>query len=211
MFDSLLDPPFPEHVEWLHDHLDGAFPEDSMQVLTEIMPFGHRVDVFVINPPDLPFQILLSAGVSTKPMPVPKGVPDPESRQFVELMMLLPASLDLEEEKWWMDMFRYCARFAHDFEVWVGIGHTLQFNQELEPFGPETEFVSAMVTPSATFKETFTVIEREGRRINILGLYPLRADEHKWKLEHGFSAFLDQMIKNKADEAIRNDRPGMLG
>ena len=58
--------------------------------------------------------------------------------------------------------------------------------------------------------EDFTEIKKEGRQINIYNVFPLYKNELEFKIENGYSAFLDLLIKANGNEILDIKRRNLL-
>ena len=208
---------FYEHAEWIDEHLSDLYTNDEVTVFHEVYSPDIHLDVYYIRSKKHNFNILLTAGMSTLAMNVPDSIEGHENYRFAELMALVPKDIDFEDvhtgenpNDWIISMLKQTARFPHDYETWVGEGHTIQASEDFEPYADDTDFTGAVLLPSATFDENFTEIRRDGRLITIHTVFPLYTEELEFKIQNGYSKFFDLLIENDAKEAIDTTRPSLV-
>lgn len=208
---------FHENVESLDKHLNKFCKREEMTVFHEIVSLDFHLDVFFIQRKEDNFNILLTSGMSLLQMKVPEVVENPEEHAFTELMILIPKEINFdkvytstEENSWIISMLKNAARLVHHNNSWLGIGHTLQATNDLEPYAEETAFAGCVVLPSITFDDKFTEFYFGNRKINIYSLFPLYKNELEYKLVHGYSGLLDLLIKADAKETLNLNRKNLL-
>ncbi len=208
---------YDEHDEWIADHVDSYFPDADISVFHEIMALDIRVHVYLIKPKGASFQMLLTSGMSTLKMNVSEGVGDQDEQAFAELMMLIPKHIEFAEvysgdkpNDWILTVLKRTAKFPHFYNTWIGIGHSIQADEDYSPYGEDTEYVGALVLPSVTFDERFTEIKKDGRTINIYSVLPLYRNELEYKIEHGYNDFLDLLIQANGKEILDLKRKNLI-
>jgi len=208
---------FYEHAEWIDEHLSNLYSDDEVTVFHEIYSPDIHLDVYYIRSDKHNFNILLTAGMSTLAMNVPEDIDGYEDLQFAELMALVPKDIDFADvhtgenpNDWIISMLKLTARFPHEYDTWIGEGHTLQYSADFEPYSDETEFAGAVLLPSATLDEDFTEIRRDGKLITIHSVFPLYRDEVEFKIENGYGRFFDLLIENDTKEVVDNGRESLV-
>jgi hypothetical protein len=208
---------YQEHPEWISDHLDKFFDNNLISVFHEILTLDLHIDVYFIKPENSSFNILLTSGMSLLKMNVSEEAETPEELEFAELMMLIPKSIEFEQvysgenkNDWIISILKRTAKFPHFYDTWIGIGHTIQAEEDLTPYGADTEFVGALILPSVTFGNDFTVINKNGRKINIYNVLPLYKNEMEFKIENGYNKLLDLLIKANGKEVLDLNRPNLV-
>jgi len=208
---------FYENIESLEKHLDRFFEDDEITVFHEMLSLDFHLDVFLINCADNDFNILMTSGMSLLKMNVPESIESPEDYHFCELMVLVPKDIEFEEvytgrekNSWIISMLKEAARVPHHNESWLAVGHSLQATTDLEPYTEETEFSGCVVLPSVTFDEDFTEFYSEDRKINIYSLFPVYRNELEYKIENGYSKFLDLLIEANTKEVMDLERKNLL-
>ena len=206
-----------EHAEWIAEHLDQFFDENLTTVFHEIPTFDIHLDVYFIKPKNAPFNILLTSGMSTLKMNVSEQVENPEELEFAELMILIPKDIEFDQiytgenkNDWIITMLKRTAKFPHFYDTWIGIGHTIQAEEDLTPYGTDTDYVGALILPSVTFGNDFTEIKKNGRKINIYNVLPLYKNEMEFKIENGYNKLLDLLIKSNGKEMLDLNRENLI-
>jgi len=206
-----------EHSEWIHDHLSKFFDDNLVSVFHEIPTLDLHLDVFFIKPKNSSFNILLTSGMSTLKMSVNGQEEKPAELEFAELMMLIPKEIEFEQvytgkkkNDWIISILKQTAKFPHFYDTWIGIGHTIQAEEDMMPYSSENDFVGALILPSVTFDENFTQINKNGRKINIYNVFPIYKNELEFKIENGYNKFLDLLIKANAKEVLDLNRKNLI-
>ncbi len=208
---------FDEHAEYISDHLDKYYSESEIKVFHEIMTFDFKVHIYFINSKKHSFNILLTSGMSSLEMNVEEGAKNKEDLRFAELMLLIPKDIEFQQvytgkniNDWIISMLKQTAKFPHQYDTWIGIGHTIQATADLQTYSAETDFVGGIILPSVTFDEKFTQIKKNGKIINIYSLFPLYKNELEYKIGNGYNAFLDLLIKANSKEVLDNKRKNII-
>lgn len=204
---------FDEHSEWIDEHVEKHFPNEEVKVFHEFMSLDFKLHVYFIKPKKLNYNILLTSGISSLEMNVPEIVEEKDKYKFAELMLLIPKDVEFNEvytgenkNDFIIKMLKITGKFPHQYDTWLGIGHTIRYSEDLETYGTDTNFVGGVILPSATFEEDFTEINKNGRIINIYSFFPLYENELNYKIENGYNALLDLIIKNNCLEILDNNR-----
>jgi len=206
-----------EHDEWISEHLSKFFDNSPTLVFHEMLTLNMRVHVYFVKPENSSFNILLTSGMSTLEMNVSEHAENPEELAFAELMMLVPKSIEFEpvftgenKNDWIISILKKTAKFPHFYDTWIGIGHTIQAEEDLTPYGNDTEYVGALILPSVTFEKDFTEINKNGRKINIYNVLPLYKNEMEFKIENGYGKLLDLLIKSNGKEVLDLKRKNLI-
>lgn len=206
-----------EHAEWIDDHISSFFDDNLVSVFREIPTWDLHLDVYYIKPENAAFNILLTSGMSTLKMNVSEEADNPKEVEFAELMMLIPKSIEFEQiysgenkNDWIISMLKRTAKFPHFYDTWIGIGHTIQAEEDLTPYGSETNYVGAIILPSVTFDKKFTEITNNGRKINIYNVLPLYKNEMEFKIEKGYNNFLEVLIQSNGKEILDLNRKNLI-
>jgi Suppressor of fused protein (SUFU) len=208
---------YDEHVISLEKHLENYFSDDEMTVFHEIVSLDFHLDVYFIKPSNRNYNILLTSGMSLLAMNVNEEIEDYADYQFAELMVLLPKDIVFSEvytqnepNSWIISMLKQTARFPHHYDTYIGIGHSIQADADMEPYSEETTFVGCIVLPSVSFDDDFTCFQSGDNVINIYSLFPVYQNELEYKIQHGYNAFVDLLRKNDTKEVINLGRKNLL-
>ena len=210
-------PKFEVHPEWISEHINKHFDERHIRVFHEILSLDFHLDVYFINDPNRKYNILLTSGMSLMEMNIDVETPEKDNLRFGELMLLIPKNLTLDmvytgknKNDWVISMLKESAKFPHFYDTWLGVGHTIQANEEYEPYSDECNFYGVVLLPSATFQDEFTKIQKEDRVINLYSVFPLYKEEIEYKRKHGFSEFWKKLVDSNPREIIDLKRPSII-
>ncbi len=206
-----------EHSEWVAEHLDDFFGDSVMTVFHEIPTLDLHLDVYLIEPKNASFRILITSGMSTLKMNVSEQVENSKELEFAELMMLIPKDIEFDQlytgknkNDWIITILKRTAKFPHFYDTWLQIGHSIQAEEDMTAYGSDTDFVGALILPSVTFDEKFTKINKNGRQINIYNVFPLYKNELEYKIENGYNKLLDFLIKANGKEVLDLNRKNLI-
>lgn len=200
-------------MEEIEAHIEQHLGEVDM-VWHEIVSDLVHIDIHQVPPDDeRPFWTLVTTGMSDRPMSVPEGA---EEFACAELMLCLPPDWPLSQEEfadennyWPLRLLKVLARLPHEYETWLGPGHTVP-NGGDDPiaYAENTAFTCAMILPPlALAPPEFHQLELDDRVINFYGVWPLYPAEVDLKLNKGLDALLDRLERNGVTELIDVDRP----
>lgn len=167
-----------------------------------------HLDIHWVQPtPERNYHTLITSGMSELPMTVPEGA---EEFRFAELLVCLPPDWPISQEAfedennyWPVRWLKILGRFPHEYETWLGPGHTVPNGDPPEPFAENTRFCCWMVASSVLFDEEFCTLEvGPEKTINFYALYPLYKQEMDYKLRHGSEALLDALSRVCEGEVI---------
>lgn len=204
---------FTDHYDLVDKHIDTYFKGSDINVFHEIPTLDIHLDVYQIRPKNSPFELLLTAGMSSISMNVSEIPKDRDTYRFAELMTLIPKGIDFgkmypsgTKYDWIISMIKQSAKFPHFYDTWIGVGHTIQADENMEPYANDTEYCGCLVLPTMTFPEDFQKIDSPHGIINIYGLFPLYKEELEFKIQNGFNEFIQFLIKNNTQEIIDFNR-----
>lgn len=185
-------------------------------VFHEIVSDLIHLDVHIIQPSsERPWYTLFTTGMAERPMSVPA-----ELRglcPYMELMLRLDPNWKLDAIKqsaalyWPIRGLKELARLPHEYNTWLGKGHTVPNGDPPEPFAPNTRLACWLVVPPLEQSETFAEVERrDGRLVNIMQVVPLYPEEVRYKLDRGGDALLARFAKTSTTDIIFTDRPSAV-
>lgn len=193
--------------ERLSGHFEKHLGKNGM-VFHEIFSDRIHNDVHMIPPSEkYPFNILITSGMSSLPMNVPEEMEGYEQWQYAELCVFLPedwplAEKDFEDEKnyWPVRLLKDLARLPHDYNTWLGWGHTIPNGDPAEPYVPGTQLAGAIIIPPISMSEEFFEVPGEPP-LHIFQVIPLTAKEMDYKLDKGTDKLLE-LLEKKFGDAI---------
>jgi len=196
-----------EHIELISEHIERHVGPVAM-VFHEIVSTGIHVDVHhVAAAADRPFHVLVTSGMSDLPMTVPEGA---EEFRHAELFVAVPAAwpltmaaFDDENNYWPIRTLKRLARLPHEYETWLGVGHTVGNGEPPEPYAPGTRLCGALlVGPISAPQEFGTLVMPDGRKVHFLQVMPLYAEEMQLKVERGTDALLELFDRHRISDVI---------
>jgi hypothetical protein len=204
----------PDLIDGLTEHLQRHLGSEGM-VFHEVVSDLVHIDVLQARPTDeFPFHTLLTCGMSERPMTVPQELPE---ARHAEVMLRLSPEWPMEQEAfqdesvyWPLRLLKMLARFPHEYDTWLGLGHTVPHGDPPEPFAPNTGLAGAIILPPVLGPEGFELAEVAGRQINVLAVVPLHADELDFKLDKGTDDLLDLLDGAELSELLDPGRPSVV-
>ncbi len=219
--------PFLEHID---RHVEKTIGPIAMVFHEKVSPTIH-LDLLVVGPTNrrvsdkLPcggkhFTIVTS-GMSTQPMNVPRGYKGPK---FMELMIALPpdwpglhadGTFDQktmqDERSWWpFRRLKDAARLPAEHNTFLGLGHTIPNGENAAPYADNTRLGCMLVSLPLMAPESFDLVINDNVSICFLALMPIYPEEMELKLRDG-GAKLDKLM-DAADltELIDVKRPNLV-
>ena len=205
-----LAPEYAEYMEEIEAYFDQLYPNRETSVMHEILSDRIHLDVHVKYPTDEePFYVLFTTGMSALRMNVPTEVPDRQNYELAELMVYLPAdwelgkpgdlSSDIPETGYWIiGYMKWLARFPHEYNTFLGSGHTIPNGADYEPFAAGTTLGGTLLTEMI---DPLTL--DDGSQINFYHLTLAYQAEIEYKLQYGMDALLAKF--EAADTPIVTD------
>ena len=207
-----------DNIEAISGHIEkhvGPIHTVFHEIISDLV----HIDVHWVKPSEaFPFHTLVTSGMSDLPMTVPEGL---EEHRFAELCILLPtdwviegadyktmeAAFENENNYWPVRWLKTIARFPHEYDTWVGYGHTIPNGEKAEPFADNTKQGCMMLMPSLSLGPDFHELKiNEDKTIQFFCLYPLYKEEMDFKLKKGSDALLDKFDKYNVMDIIAVDR-----
>jgi len=204
----------PEHsgrnLESVEEHLKQHIGEVET-VFHEILSDRVHLDVLFIPAGDeRPYHTLVTSGVSDLPMTVPEGM---ENMDRVELLIALPASWSISDESfkdesnyWPVRWLKSIGRLPHDYDTWIGWGHTIPNGDPPEPIA-DTPFIGFMLSPPYWLSPDFFQLEAaSGDTVTFYNLVPLYEEEMALKLKKGADELEERLEKGDAGFVVNPER-----
>ena len=198
-------------IEAISAHIEAHFgPVDT--VYHEILSDLVHIDVHHVAPrPGRLYHTLITSGMSDRPMTVPPGA---ANSQYAEVLIYLPYTWTLSEAAfrdeanyWPVRLLKTLARFPHEYDTWLGWGHTLPHGNPMEPYAPNTKLCCALLAPPLLAgEEFFTLDVSPTKTIFFYSVLPLYAEEMNFKLKHGMEAMMEKLVKNSVTEILDPQR-----
>jgi predicted Zn finger-like uncharacterized protein len=203
-------------IEAISNHIE-AHLGPVAGVFHEIVSDLVHIDVHLVGPtPERPFHTLVTSGMSDLPMTVPEGA---EDFRFAELLICLPEEWPLTQEAfedeqhyWPVRLLKTLARLPHEYDTWLGWGHTVPNGDPARPFAPGTDLCCGLLLQPLLIPDDFVELTMpDGRVVHFLALVPLYREEMEFKLKHGTEALLERFEAAEVCELLDVHRPNVCG
>lgn len=168
-------------------------------VFHELLSDLIHVDVHIVRPTKArPWITLVTSGMSERPMHPPEEV---EDFDYLELAICLPPQWPLDDESnkdennyWPIAGLKYLARLPHEYETWLGPGHTVPNGDPPEPIASRSQFCCFMVTELMGPPPEFARLKLDdGRLVNFCSVVPLYREEMDFKLRKGADQLVERL------------------
>lgn len=209
-------PPTHADADWIaaiERHMEAhVAPVDV--VLHEIISDLVHIDVHVVPAePGRDHHVLFTTGCSALAMNAPEG-----ACAYAELMILLPAywkldQADWRDERWYWPIrwLKILARLPHEYQTWIGWGHTVPNGDPPQPFDASTRLCAMLLLPSLQYPDASALtMPGDGREIVIWTVHPLYPEELDYKLRVGTDALIDRFEQANLSDVIDPDRPPLV-
>lgn len=198
------------NLEDIENHLEqyiGKVETVFHELLSDLI---HLDVLFIPADFDRPFHLLVTSGMSDLPMHVPEGA---EEFRRAELMIALPSDWPIQQAEfkdenhyWPIRWLKMIGRLPHEYETWIGWGHTIPNGDPAEPIA-DTEFVGVMVSPPYWFdSEFFRLKTKSGEEICFYCLIPLYQEEMDLKLAEGAEALEERLNEAEVGFIVDKER-----
>jgi hypothetical protein len=191
------------HIEKFIGPADNVFHE----LISDLV----HVDIHVVQPtPERNWYTLVTSGMSDKPMTVPDDDPELQEFKHAELLMCLPPDWPMDQESWedennyWpIRWLKIMARMPHEYDTWLGWGHTVPNGDPPEPLAPGTEMCCMLVMPPVLVDEKFYQLKvGKNKLINFYALYPIYKEEMDHKLKKGAEGIVEKFSEAEVTELL---------
>lgn len=180
--------------------------------------YGIDLDILHVEATETkPFHVLITSGMSDRPMAVPEDVEDEVSPRS-ELVLGLDASWPFEPQHisddryaWPLKLLASLARLPHAHELWLGPGHTLPNGDPPAPYYPDAGFCGVLIAPPVAMPPDFVQLELDEGRLDFWGVVPVYAEEMKLKLERGTQALFERFDQHGINEILIPNRRIVAG
>jgi hypothetical protein len=185
-------------LDAISDHIERYWGKVE-EVFHEIVSEYVHIDIHVVQATaDRPYHVLVTSGMSDRPMFPPEGM---EECGYAELVLALPnswpidqASFDDECNYWPLRLLKVAARFPHVYRTWLWHRHSLAVMEELEAFAPDVSFCGSILsTPILCDKAACRLQISPEKQIQFLSLLPLYEEELLFTRSEGADALFEKL------------------
>jgi hypothetical protein len=187
------------------------------EVWHEIVSDDLHIDVHHVAPGSgCDFHVLVTSGMSARPMTVPSEC---EEFAYAEMVAVLPADWPISQEAfedennyWPVRLIKRLARYPHEHGSWLGFGHTIANEGDPpEAFAPSTKQNAVVILPPLSLAEDFASLETGvgAQTIRFWAAIPLYWEELQLKLQSGSDGLLAAFDKHRVGDVIDPARPNV--
>jgi hypothetical protein len=144
------------------------------------------------------FHTLATSGMSERAMTVPPGS---EDLAHGELFLFLPPDWNFSVV-WPIDLLRQLARYPHEWETWLGRGHTVQNGEPPDPFLPDVPFCASLITHPVSLGGELARRRLRDRSIHFYQVIPVFLEEIRFALRHGADALLARFAQYQLTDVV---------
>ncbi|APZ94234.1 suppressor of fused domain protein [Fuerstiella marisgermanici] len=200
-----------KNIEAISNHIEAHVGPVEM-VFHELISDMVHVDVHWVAPTkERNWHTLITSGMSDRAMIVPDELVHYE---YAELMISLPPDWPLSQEAfedennyWPVRLLKGLARLPHEFDTWLGIGHTIPNGDPAEPYAENAAFSCALLMPPIETSEEFHELELDdGSVIHFYAIVPMYEAETNYKLNKGLEALIGRFEKHGVGEVVDTSR-----
>ena len=207
---------FGTYAEEITAHFEALFPGRESFVFHEILSDLVHIDVNILRPTEKDnYYVLYTTGMSDLPMTLPDEIPDQEAWKYAELYLFLPGDWDfgktgdldkdLPESSYWpIRMLKFLARFPHEYETWLGWGHTMPNGPDYTPLTEGAGFGGVVLAQPSVVAPLET---RDKKRLSFYLVIPAYRQEIEYKLKYGMEELDKLFIKNQMPLVLDLHRP----
>jgi hypothetical protein len=204
---SILSTGDPELIEAIGLHIQHSLGRIHC-VWHEIVSRHVHVDLYhVAATSRRPFEVIVTSGMSERPMQVP-GEARPDA--YAELVAILPrgwplddGSLQDERHGWPLRLIADLARHPHEHGSWLWHGHTICEPGEPAPaYAPGTALDATILLPPVSLPRRFSTLDAVGRHIHFFAAVPLYWEELQVVLRDGMEALLGLLRRHRICDVI---------
>ncbi|HZY80331.1 MAG TPA: suppressor of fused domain protein [Cyclobacteriaceae bacterium] len=200
-----------ENIDAIDAHITQHIGPVEM-VFHEIVSDQVHIDIhWVKATAERPYHVLVTSGMSDKSMNTPQEADIP---QHLELCMLLPVEWKIDEKSfkdennyWPIRWMKIIARFPHQYNTWVGWGHTIPNGENAAGFASATKLGCMILLPSLNLPHDFFELKTGSKTIAFFCLYPLYKEEMDFKLKNGTDRLLDKFEEAGISDIVDINRP----
>jgi hypothetical protein len=198
-------------------HIEKYFGPGGFVLHEEISTICH-IDVHVVLPSDTrPYYVLLTSGMSDRPMRMPAGL---ENLALAEVCLSLPPDWPISaknmewatpENYWPIALLKQMTVYPHRNNTWFSWGHTIGSVDVPEALDPAGRFVGVLISGPATLPAgAETLLKADGGSIIYLAAVPLLKDELQLARTSGIEALEAKLDAADVTELIDPGRKSSI-
>lgn len=206
------------YAQEVEEYFEALFPDREGFVYHELVSDLVHIDVHILKPTEKsPFYVLYTTGMSDLPMTLPGEIAHREDLKYAELYLFLPGDWDLGKEGqldrdlpyerfWPIQMLKFFARFPHEYQTWLGYGHTIPNGPDYAPLCDGAGFGGVVLTAHGKIEPLET---EDGKEINLYLMIPAYKQEIEYKLKYGMEGLEKRFAEGKLPLVLDIHRPNL--
>lgn len=199
-------------------HFQSLFPDRTSFVFHELISDLVHIDVNIMRPTEsAPYYVLYTTGMSSLPMTLPGEIADREDLKYCELFLFLPGDWDLgkagdlgsdlpESSFWPIRLLKFLARFPHEYQTWLGWGHTIPNGPQYAPLADGVGFGGVVLAQPGGIPP---LDAGDGRHVSFYAAIPAYKEEIEYKLKYGMEALGRRFTEGKLPMVLDIHRPNL--
>ncbi|MGO4108231.1 suppressor of fused domain protein [Paenibacillus sp. YAF4_2] len=201
-----------EHFEKVYNHVE-KYIGPIHGVFKELVSDDLSIDIIIAAPTSSRnYYTLVTCGMSEKAMTVPEGA---EEYHYAEIMISLPSTWKISEADfkddrnyWPVRELKKLARFPHEHNTWLHLGHTLANEHPPKPYSSDVKYQGMLlaIPEVEQIREFFNLQLEEDKVVHFFTLMPIYQEEMDYKLKHGVEALLEKIYKISTDKVVQLNR-----
>lgn len=207
------------YAEEITAHFEALFPGRESFVFHELISDLVHIDVNIMRPTaENNYYVVYTTGMSDLPMTLPDEITNREDLKYAELYLFLPGGWDLGKtgdlgkdlpyaSYWPIQMLKFLARFPHEYQTWLGWGHTMPNGPQYAPLCDGLGFGGVVL--DQTDGHLNALDTKDGTRISLLFAIPAYKEEIEYKLKYGMEALSKRFADGKLPMVLDIHRPNL--
>ena len=196
-----------DSIEQISAHVDEHIGP-IVTVFHELVSDLVHIDIHMVPPTEgRPYTTLVTSGMSDLPMTTPAGTTLP---RYAELLLSLPSDWPLSQEAfsdernyWPIRMLKTLARLPHEYQTWLGFGHTVSNGEPALPYADNTKLCGALVFLPLLVPEAGRELKIDDEKtIWFYSVLPIYKEEMDFKLKKGSDALFDRLAGQDVTELL---------
>lgn len=215
--------PEPENIyaEKVIEHFQKLFPDHEhfniQNLASNAEPMPVNANVHILGPTEKdPFYVLYTTGMSDLPMTLPKGIEEEEDLKYAELYLFLPRDWKFTEVElqiktsdtglWPVLLLKHLAGFPHEYQTWLGWGHTVPNGPHYTPLADNVGFGGVILARSSDIPPLKT---DDQKKVNFYTVIPAYKEEIEYRLKYGMDALGQRFLEGRMPFVLDVRRPNL--
>jgi len=182
---------------------------------------AHGIDLDILHveaTETKPFHVLITSGMSDRPMTIPEDLEGEPPAPRAELVLALdqswpfgPEHLADDRYAWPLKLLASLARLPHAHGLWFGPGHTVPNGNPPQPYVPDSGLCGVLIAPPVAMPPDFPVLTHAEERLEFLAVVPVYAEEMQLKVERGTEVLFERFDAHDINEVLVPNRRKVAG